>query len=118
LRPEPAEFLGPRQFEGKYEMITRVENQATLQPEGDIVAASVLGLRSELRDLVGTGVRQIVVDLANVHMVDSAGLGLLISAHNSLQKLGGQISVIRASADILELLTTLRIHQHFRVGGQ
>ena len=96
-------------------MIIRQDKQATLQPEGDVVAGSVAELRAALRELVGTGVRQLVVDLANVQMLDSAGLGLLIAAHNSLQKVGGEMSVVKASPDILELLTTMRIHQHFRI---
>lgn len=99
-------------------MITREEKQATLQPTGDVVAATVAELRSILRELLGSGVRELTFDLKNVEMIDSPGLGLLISAHNSLQKVGGEISVTSASPAILELLTTMRMHQHFRVSGQ
>jgi anti-anti-sigma regulatory factor len=50
-------------------------------------------------------------------MVDSTGIGLLISAHNSLKKAGGDLTVIHASKDILDLFRTMRIHQHFSVSG-
>jgi anti-anti-sigma regulatory factor len=50
-------------------------------------------------------------------MVDSAGIGLLISAHNSLKKAGGELAVINASCDILALFQAMRIHQHFSVTG-
>jgi len=98
-------------------MITN-EQQVVFQPEGDIVAASANELRGKLRDLVNNGARQLVIDLEKTKMVDSVGLGLLIASHNSLQKVGGQLSIVRASADILELLTTMRIHQHFSVSGR
>jgi len=98
-------------------MITN-EQQVVFQPEGDIVAASAAELRGKLRDLVNNGARQLVIDLEKTKMVDSVGLGLLIASHNSLQKVGGQLSIVRASADILELLTTMRIHQHFSVSGR
>jgi anti-anti-sigma regulatory factor len=49
--------------------------------------------------------------------MDSRGIGLLISAHNSLRKVGGTLAVVHASKDILELLHTMRIHQHFSVSG-
>lgn len=98
-------------------MITN-EQQVVFQPEGDIVAASANELRGKLRDLVNSGARQLVIDLEKTKMVDSVGLGLLIASHNSLQKVGGQLSIVRASADILELLTTMRIHQHFSVSGR
>ena len=59
--------------------------------------------------MVDEGVRDLVVDLADVNMVDSSGIGLLISAHNSLRKLGGQLALIHASAD---LSGTLPDHAH------
>ena len=99
-------------------MITRAENQTTLRPEGDVVAGAVPELRTALHGLMREDVRELVIDLANVGMVDSMGLGLLIATHNSLRKVGGQLSVVRASADILQLLTTMRIHQHFSITGE
>jgi len=93
------------------------DNRAVIRPEADIVAASVADLRSRMRGLIGAGVRDLVVDLSAVRMVDSAGLGLLISAHNSLRKAGGQISVVHASPDVYELFRTMRIHQHFSVSA-
>ncbi len=98
--------------------MTNENEQGVLCPQGDVVASAVPQLRTELRDLVGTGVRRLVVDMTNVQMVDSAGLGLLIAAHNSLKKVGGEMTVIQASSDILELLTTLRMNQHFKIEGQ
>ena len=37
------------------------------------------------------------IDFSDVQMVDSTGLGLLISAHNSMRKVGGRLAVIHAS---------------------
>ena len=99
-------------------LVTREENKAVVRPDGDaIVAVSIPELRSKLRAAVEDGVRELVVDLTEVRMVDSTGIGLLISAHNSLRKVGGRFSVIHASAEILELFQTMRMHQHFSVSG-
>jgi anti-anti-sigma factor len=70
-----------------------------------------------MRGIVADGVRDLVVDLTDVYMVDSSGIGLLISAYNSLRKVGGRLAVIHASAEILELFQTMRMHQHFSVTG-
>src|ERR1700722_3487164 len=67
-------------------LTAQTENRAVIRPEADVVAASVADLRYRMRGLIGAGVRDLVVDLSGVQMVDSAGLGLLISAHNSLRK--------------------------------
>jgi anti-anti-sigma factor len=101
----------------KEEKMTQENTPAVLQPEGDIVSAFLPALRSRLRDLVNSGVRQLTVDLVHVQMVDSAGLGLLIAAHNSLKKVGGELAVIHASDDLLSLFKSMRIHQHFKVSG-
>jgi anti-anti-sigma factor len=98
--------------------VTREENRAVVHPSGDtIVAATLVELRRQMRAIVEEGVRDLVIDLADVRMVDSSGLGLLIAAHNSLRKVGGQLAVIHASHDLLELFRSMRIHQHFSVSG-
>jgi len=90
---------------------------AIYKPEGDLVAAKLPALRQKLRELVASGVLHLTLDLTATQMVDSAGLGLLISAHNSLKKAGGALAVTHASKDILELFKTMRIQQHFSVSG-
>jgi len=97
--------------------ITREGDKALLRPDKDVVAASVLGLRSAIREIIGTGVRELTVDLASVQMIDSCGLGALVAAHNSLKRLGGHLVVVHASQDILALFKVIRIHQHFSVSG-
>jgi anti-anti-sigma factor len=99
------------------ELVSPEVTAAVLQPAGDLVAATLPALRSTLREMVASGTLHLTVDLTAVHAVDSAGIGLLISAHNSLKKAGGDLTVIHASADILELFRTMRIHRHFSVSG-
>ena len=99
-------------------VVTREDTKAVLRPEGDsIVAATVPELRVRMRAMVAEGVRELVVDLTDVRMVDSSGIGLLISACNSLHKVGGGLAVIHASAEVLELFRTMRMHQHFSITG-
>jgi anti-anti-sigma factor len=100
-------------------VVTREDNKAVVRPTGDgIVAVSIPELRSKMRGMIEAGVRELVIDLTDVHMVDSSGIGLLISAHNSLSKAGGRLAIIQASAEILELFQTMRMHQHFSVSGK
>jgi len=93
------------------------EKSATVRPEGDLVAAQLPALRSQLREFVASGAVHLTLDLASTQTVDSAGIGLLISAHNSVKKVGGELTVIHASSDILELFRTMRIHQRISVSG-
>lgn len=99
-------------------VLSREGDKAVIRPSGvDLVAGSVPELRTQMRGVVDDGARELVVDLTNVQMVDSSGIGLLVSAHNSLHRLGGRLAVVHASKDILDLFHTMRIHQHFSVSG-
>ncbi len=99
-------------------VVTREDNKAVVRPTGDnIVAATLPELRLKLREMLEEGVRELVVDLADIRMVDSSGIGLLMSAFNSLRKVGGQLAVVNASEDLLALFQTMRMHQHFSVSG-
>jgi anti-anti-sigma factor len=95
--------------------ITWNDREALVHPAGNVVAAAVPELRSTLREMLASGVSHMIIDFEDVDMVDSTGLGLLISAHNSISKIGGKLAVIHASKDILELFRSMRLHQHFTV---
>jgi hypothetical protein len=41
----------------------------------------------------------------------------LIATYNSMRKLGGQLAVVNASNELLELFRSMRMHQHFSVTG-
>ena len=89
----------------------------TVKVAADLVTSKSSELREELRQLVASGRRSIVLDFSSVRMVDSSGLGMIIAAHNSLRKVQGELVVTNCSTDILELFRSMRIHQHMTVEG-
>ena len=95
--------------------IQRENQRAVVRPISNIVVSQVQELRGELKELINDEVREIVVDLTDVLMIDSIGLGVLIATHNSLKKVGGTFSVVNASRDLYELFASMRLTQHFTV---
>lgn len=89
--------------------------QAVLRPAVNIVASEIDVLRTEFKQLLAEGVMELIIDLSDVQMIDSMGLGVLISAHNSLKKAGGTLSVINASKELYNLFRSMRLTQHFSV---
>jgi anti-anti-sigma factor len=95
--------------------VIRDGKKARVVPSSDVTAAVVEILKPQLKELVRDGVDTLVFDLAHASMVDSVGIGLLVAAHNSVQKSGGSISVVGASTDLADLFKALRLDQRFTV---
>lgn len=85
------------------------------RPGKDIVASRAEEFRKRLLKLLDSGVEVLTIDLRNVKMIDSMGLGVVIAAHNSLKKAGGKLLVTNVSEDIYRLFKTMRLDQHFEV---
>jgi anti-anti-sigma factor len=93
----------------------RKEKQNVIMPGRDIIASTAQELRRSLWSLMEEGNQGIVVDLTGVRMIDSIGLGVLISTHNALKRKGGRLSVVNASRDLFSLFAAMRLDQHFEV---
>lgn len=92
-------------------------DKVTVRLGGNIVAANAGELKAELARLLQEGALQLRLDLAGVQLVDSMGLGVLIAAHNSLQKKGQRLEVANACPDVRKLLAAMRLDQHFEITG-
>lgn len=89
--------------------------KSTVRPGKDIVASMAGELKKKLLTAVEKGAEELVVDFKGVGMVDSVGLGIIIAAHNSIQKAGGKLRVINVSEDIHGLFKAMRLDKHFEV---
>jgi anti-anti-sigma factor len=97
--------------------ISKHGSSTTVRPVKNIVSSTVPDIRSEIKALIAEGVKDIVIDLEMVEIMDSMGIGLFISAHNSLLRAGGKLMVINASKDLLDLFKAMRLDQHFNISG-
>lgn len=89
----------------------------TFQPDYDIVTSKCDVLKEELLKSFNDGVKQITIDLNKVNVVDSTGLSVLISAHNSLKKSGEALTLINVSENIQKLLAITRLDKHFKINN-
>jgi anti-anti-sigma factor len=95
--------------------VAKAAQMAELKPAHDVVASRVDELRAQMKGLLEQGAKNLQIDLAGVEMIDSVGLGLFIAAHNSLQKVGGKLTVVNASTHLHDLFRNMRLDQHFSV---
>ena len=94
--------------------ISQENDKYVVIPDGNIVATIVNEFRSELKTIVEKE-KEIIVNLEGVEMIDSMGLGALIATHNSMQKYDKKLELINVSKDLLSLMKTMRLDQHFKI---
>lgn len=88
----------------------RIGEVTILDMDGNIrIGGSNVALKKAIRDLLGEGRSQIVLNLARVTYIDSSGLGELISGHVSLHNKGGQIKLLNLTQRLQELMTITKL---------
>jgi anti-anti-sigma factor len=96
--------------------IERTGTTVVVTFDGDLTSSAVLEVRPKLAELMVGGVMQIVFDFRHTVLVDSSGIGMLISAHNRLSKAGGQVEVVEASPEVTSLFLAMRLDKRFKIG--
>jgi anti-sigma B factor antagonist len=72
-------------------------------------------LREALRGLAAAGVRNVVVNLANVAYIDSTGLGALVVCFTSMRKQGGKLKLENVTRRNIELLLFTKLTTVFEL---
>lgn len=94
------------------------ENQgvAILELNGRIVLGpETQSLREQVIQLLSEGKKRIVLNLANVTYVDSAGVGTLVNAYTSATRQGGSVKLLNLSDRPRETLQLTRLLTVFDV---
>lgn len=72
-------------------------------------------LREKLKGLIAQGKKKIVLNMANIKYIDSAGLGILVAAHVSGKTQGASVRLCRLSQKFQEVLQITRLLTVFDV---
>jgi anti-sigma B factor antagonist len=76
---------------------------------------SVDRLRSTIDDLVAGGDTRFILDLAEVPMIDSSGIGLLVRSLMNLKKQGGAIKLLNPTKFAVQTLKMIGLLNLFEV---
>jgi anti-sigma B factor antagonist len=72
-------------------------------------------LREAVKHLLADGEKNIVLDLANVSLIDSSGLGVLVSAYSSAKSRGASLRLCNLGSRFNELLQITKLYTVFEV---
>lgn len=94
--------------------LTRITEKGVMvvTPRGHLDLSVASDLRQQLLDLVNTGHIRLVVDLAAVDLIDSSGLGALISGFEAARERGGDVKIMSPGEQptlVLELTNLNRV---------
>lgn len=64
-----------------------------------------------IAELIQFGARKIILDLAELEYIDSAGLGMLTGAHKEMQEAGGQIRLAGAQGPVQRTLSVIHMEK-------
>lgn len=74
-----------------------------------------VALRQAVHSLLTEERTNILLSLAKVHGIDSAGLGELVSAFVTVQNAGGQLKLLKVTEGVQELMTLTKILTVFEI---
>lgn len=72
-------------------------------------------LRDLVMDLMSEGHTKILLNMAEVSYIDSAGLGALVSACASVRKAGGEVKLVKLSEKVDDLMEVTRLYTVFDI---
>ncbi len=93
-----------------------VDGVTVLEMEGRIVLGEeTVGLREKVKSLLGMGKKKLVLDLKGITMIDSSGLGALVSVHSSAKSGGATLRLCNLGSRTNELMQMTRLLTVFEV---
>jgi len=86
----------------------------------DIAGRITLGeetgaLRKTVRDLLDKGKKKIVVNLAEVHYIDSSGVGELVGSFTATRNQGGDLKLANLTEKVHDLLQITKLYTIFDI---
>lgn len=96
--------------------IRHVDGVTVLDLSGRITMGDASGkLRSAVQDAVAAGSKKILLNLADVNYIDSAGLGELVSAYTTVKNGGGDLKLVHLTKKVQDLLVITKLLTVFDV---
>lgn len=89
------------------------KDNVTLRISGDILGDDRIKLSEKIDELVEDGVRNIVLNLKEVGLTDSVGLGMLVALHTSLMRRQIQLVLSDVGESVKYLLTITKLDRVF-----
>ena len=86
-----------------------------VQVGGVLDLATTPDVRRSLQQALDDGVRNVVLDLADVPLIDSTALGMIVWLHKQLQERGGRVCVAATRPTVLRVFELTSVDRLIRI---
>ena len=98
--------------------IKRNGEELILTLHSDLTSEYVNDLKENIKAAIADGAKDICFDMINIRLIDSTGIGLLVSIQNTVKKIDGGLTVINLASNIFDLFLYMKLDQLFTVKGE
>ena len=95
--------------------LVQEKDTAVLRVGGELDALSCPDLRPVLDALVSTGGQRVTVDLSELSLIDSSGVGAMVSLYQRIRANGGEVRFVGVTAQPLVIFKLLRLDRAFEL---
>lgn len=96
--------------------IQRSADVTTLRVEGELDALSAPTLRPTIDGILAESPKTVVVDLSGLRMIDSSGVGAIVSLYKRLRATGGDFRLDGLAGQPLAIFKVLKLDRVFQLG--
>lgn len=86
-------------------------NMMAIKFEGRLDAVTSTQAENELSRWISEGHKTVAIDMSNLTFLSSAGIRVLLAAYKQLEAIGGQLSVLRPTPEVLNVLRLAGVDQ-------
>ena len=91
------------------------DNGAVLHLSGKIIGDSVPQFKQTIEDRLDSGAEWLILDLAEVPLMDSSALGTIVATFLTLRDKNGRLALLNAQKSILDVLAITKLDSLFEV---
>jgi anti-sigma B factor antagonist len=74
-----------------------------------------MSIRNAVRDVLESGAKKLILNLADINYIDSSGVGELVSSYTTTVNRGGKLKLLRLTHKLRELLTITKLLTVFEI---
>ena len=70
-------------------------------------------LHEKVKNLITRDIKNIIFDLVDVKLINSIGIGIIMTCWSSVRRVGGQLKLANAAEKVYDILTIMELDQFF-----